>query len=132
MLKHIKSFEDYNDNSVNEALFGLIKSLGDYAEKIGQITKQTSDEEITKLFTDLFQKQGTKTTLATPPWLRIKKYLNSGKISTQTMVQLLNEAKLDYDENNDMGYLMETKGQLVYKKSVIKGDTSAWTGTGNG
>lgn len=136
MLKHIKSFEDYNVNidetEVNEALFGLIKTLDEYSKKIGEITTETPDEDVKKIFSDLFQKQGTKTSMATPPWKRIKVFLESNKISRNIMIDMLNKAKSDYEQTKDMGYLVLTNSnQIGYKKSSVISNTNAWGGTGS-
>lgn len=131
MLKHIKTFEDYNNNFdgevVNEELL-FFKSIKDIIAKIGGISEQSSDEDVKNLFFELFDKLSKQTNFSVNSWKTIKEYINRGKITKQTMLELLKEAKSDYDQNGETGYLTITKGSIVYKKSGAISTRSGFAG----
>lgn len=131
MLKHIKTFEDYNNNFdgevVNEELL-FFKSIKDIIAKIGGISEQSSDEEVKNLFFELFDKLSKQTTFSVNHWKTIKDYINKGKISKDIMFDLLKEAKSDFDKNNKCGYLTFTQGKIAYKRADVVNTRSGFAG----
>lgn len=131
MYKHIKTFEEYNinlsDNEiVNEELF--FKSVKDIMSKTTNLSKDSSDEEVKKVFFELFDKLSKQTTFSVNSWKSIKDFINKGKISKETMLSLLNDAKSDYNETGKNGYLTFTQGKIVYKKSSAITTRSGFAG----
>lgn len=131
-LKHIKSFEQYSvdfiDEIVNEEFLNLFNTIKTLVEKIPTITNDTSDDDVKKIFFDLFDKLSTQTNFSVNAWKTIKEFLNKGKISRETMVSLLNEAKNEYDKTKKIGYLTITQGKITYKKAESISTRSGFAG----
>lgn len=132
MLRHIKTFEEYNinlsnnDEIVNEELF--FKSVKDIISKIGKLSENSSDDEIKNVFFELFDKLSKQTTFSVNSWKTIKDFINKGKISKETMLSLLNDAKSDFEQSGENGYLTMTQGKIAYKKSSAVNTRSGFAG----
>lgn len=114
-MEHIKSFEEYSDK-LNEELFGF-KTLKD---SIDIIEKMEGKSDIKKFFIDFFGKHHEKTNISVREWKRIKPILEkSTKLSNEYLLKLLKQAKADYTNSNNIGYLYLEKDTniLRYKSS---------------
>lgn len=129
-MKHVKTFDQYNINfdeeRLNEEFLGFGNKLKKTIDKIDSLDNK-SDDDIKKLFIEVFEKTKTTTNIAVNHWKLIKKQFDDNKISREKMIDLLNKIKNDYIKNNKHGYLIYSKGQVLYKLS-----TAMKTSMGNG
>lgn len=131
MLRHVKTFEEYNinlsnDEIVNEELF--FKSVKDIISKVTKLSENSSDEDVKNVFFELFDKLSKQTNFSVSSWKTIKDFINKGKISKETMLNLLNDAKSDYEKSGETGYLTFTQGKIAYKKSGAVNTRSGFAG----
>jgi len=110
-MEYIKSFEEYTNN-LNEELFGF-KNLKD---SINIIEKMDGKSDIKKFFIDFFDKYYEHTNLSVKWWKTIKPMLEkTTKLTNDFMLKILREAKIDYEQTNDIGYLYLEKDTNVLK-----------------
>lgn len=121
-MKHVKTFEQYNiifdEEKLNEEFLGFGEKLKKSIDKINSLDNK-SDEEIKNLFMEVFEKTKTATNIAVNHWKLIKKQFDDNKITKEKMIELLNKIKDDYTKNKKTGYLVFSKGQVLYKFSSV-------------
>lgn len=127
-MKHLKKFENFdNSELVEEGFFG--PNIKNFITKIDNLDTKNSDA-IKSTFVEIFTEANRKSDVGVNYFKKIK--ANIDKFKIEDMVKVLNELKEDYNNNKQIGYVVNIGTELNYKAAGKIKTSSGFAGGGTG